>query len=204
MITVIAGVNGAGKSSVVGSSFRSAGGDYFNPDEVTRFLMSEDPALTLDEANSAAWKMGFENLKSSINNDTDYTFETTLGGNSICSLLLEAAMKDVEVKVIFVGLDSPEKHLERVAARVAKGGHNIPEDKIRARWTGAISNMMLLIPVCRAVAVYDNSNDLVNGVPSPIRVFVMDGDDFVVHPHDAIPDWSKPLATIAMKRNAGI
>lgn len=204
MITVIAGVNGAGKSSVIGSRFRSDGGDYFNPDEVTRSLMANNPSLTLEEANGVAWKMGFDLLQDAINKDQDYTFETTLGGNSICSLLLKAAKAGINIRIIFVGLDSPEKHIQRVAARVAKGGHDIPEKKIRERWYGAIANLMSLIPVCSAVAVFDNSTELVDGRPSPVRLFVMEGDDFVIPPRPDIPEWAKPLAVVAIKRNARV
>ncbi len=48
-ITVIAGVNGAGKSSVAGTALRQSGGEYFNPDEVTRAILSAAPALSEEE-----------------------------------------------------------------------------------------------------------------------------------------------------------
>jgi len=201
LITVIAGVNGAGKSSVIGSHFRAQSGDYFNPDEVTRALMAKDPAMTLDEANGKAWQMGFHNLKEAIANDCDYTFETTLGGNSICALLLDAAQKGIEVRILSVGLDSPEKHIQRVAARVSKGGHDIPEEKIRGRWHGSINNMMALIPVCKSVAVFDNSNGLVDGMPSTVRLFVMNDGHFVIPPVEPMPEWAKPLAAVALKKH---
>lgn len=201
MITVIAGVNGAGKSSVVGSRFRADGADYFNPDEVTRSLMAANPALTLEEANGLAWKKGFDFLQDAIANDYDYTFETTLGGRSICSQLLDATDKGIGVRIIFVGLDSPEKHIQRVAARVANGGHDIPEDRIRSRWIGAIHNLMTLIPVCSAIAVFDNSAELQNGKPAPVQLFAMAGKEFTIPPQTGIPEWAKPLATAAIKRN---
>lgn len=101
MITVIAGINGAGKSSIAGASVRSAGGDYFNPDEVARRLMDVDHTLALTEANALAWKMGFEQLSRAIDDELDYTFETTLGGNSICQLLHEAIDRGREVRIFF-------------------------------------------------------------------------------------------------------
>ena len=54
MINVIAGVNDAGQSSVLGQWIRAHGGDYFNPDEVTRKLMMESPGLSLNDANIQA------------------------------------------------------------------------------------------------------------------------------------------------------
>jgi predicted ABC-type ATPase len=55
-IYVLAGVNGAGKSSISGATFRQNGGDYYDPDEVARRLMAADPRLTEMDANSAAWQ----------------------------------------------------------------------------------------------------------------------------------------------------
>ncbi len=51
---VLAGVNGAGKSSIGGASLRSFGGEYYNPDEAARALMAAHPALSQVEANGAA------------------------------------------------------------------------------------------------------------------------------------------------------
>lgn len=53
-IYVFAGVNGSGKSSILGERIKSAGGSFFNPDTFTRELMAADPSLSLDEAQSAA------------------------------------------------------------------------------------------------------------------------------------------------------
>ena len=62
-ITVLAGVNGAGKSSVAGAYIRAAGGDYFNPDEFTRSLLRQNPGLDPAEANSLAWTRGKESFR---------------------------------------------------------------------------------------------------------------------------------------------
>ena len=113
MITVIAGVNGAGKSSVAGASIRLAGGEYFNPDEVARQLKSEDTSLSLYDANSKAWKIGYDQLVYAIKQNIDYIYETTLGGNSITRRLLEAIESGVQVRIFYVGLSSPELHIER-------------------------------------------------------------------------------------------
>ena len=59
-IYVLAGVNGAGKSSIGGAAFRAAGADYYNPDEAVRELKAANPALTQADANSAAWHKGVE------------------------------------------------------------------------------------------------------------------------------------------------
>lgn len=122
MITVLAGINGAGKSSILGSWIRQQQGEYFNPDEAAQWLMQQNPTLSLAQANGDAWALGRSQLQAAIAHNTTYTFETTLGGNSICQLLLSAINKGIAVNIAFCGLQSPELHIERVAQRVANGG----------------------------------------------------------------------------------
>ena len=57
-VYVIAGVNGAGKSSIGGAAFRNLGSEYFNPDEVARELMAANPGLGQTEADIVAWRQG--------------------------------------------------------------------------------------------------------------------------------------------------
>ena len=199
---MIAGVNGAGKSSIAGASIRSGGGDYFNPDEVARTLRTNTPALTETEANAAAWNLGRDQLRRAIDEDSDYIFETTLGGHTICALLHEAIDAGLEVRIFFCGLESPELHIARVAARVAKGGHAISESKIRERWVVAIQNMRGLLPRCSAARVFDNSIELDETGPMPACLFSLVGDAFDIPPIEDMPDWARPLAIVAMRRVA--
>jgi predicted ABC-type ATPase len=106
-IYVLAGVNGAGKSSIGGAAFRAAGADYYNPDEAARTWMAANPALTQADANSAAWRKGVELLTRAIGERKNFAFETTLGANTIPRLLMEAALQGIELYVWYVGLFSP-------------------------------------------------------------------------------------------------
>jgi predicted ABC-type ATPase len=200
MITVIAGVNGAGKSSILGENVRFYGGEYFNPDEVAQSILKDNPEYGIEHANSEAWALNFEQLKRAIANNEDYTFETTLGGNSITEALLNGMENGVLVRVLFCGLSSADLHIERVAARVARGGHAIPEEKIRERWSNSIHNMMLLVAKCHAVRVFDNSAPLNEGKAAPVTLFAMQDDGFTVAPLEVMPSWAKPLASSAIKR----
>src|SRR5712675_474338 len=94
-IYVIASVNGAGKSSVAGETFRQSGADYYNPDEAAGRLVTAKPSLNQTEANSAAWHEGVRLLKRSIAERLDFAFETTLGANTIPRLLKQAASEGI-------------------------------------------------------------------------------------------------------------
>jgi len=203
VITVLAGVNGAGKSSVAGANLRHNGADYFNPDEVARALRTANSGLAVTEANARAWQMGYEQLLRAIDEGRDYIFETTLGGNTICQTLHDAIGQGEEVRIFFVGLASPELHIARVAARVSRGGHPIPEAKIRERWISAIHNLMGLIPRCSAVNVFDNSAEDTGSGPHLVCLFALHGDQFISPPVDPMPAWAKPLASVAITRTLG-
>src|SRR5581483_8743614 len=133
-IHVLAGVNGAGKSSIIGATIRAKGGEYYNPDEAAREIMTANPGLGQAEANAAAWEQGRKLLERAIDQGLDFIFETTLGGNTMPALLSEAARRGVEMHVFYVGLGSVDAHIERVRQRVRAGGHDIPEADIRRRY----------------------------------------------------------------------
>ena len=90
---MIAGVNGAGKSSVVGEALRQRGADYHNPDELTRAYL--DRGLGLDEANSRAWQRGRQALIRAVDDGLDFALETTLGGRTMTDLLVRAARQNL-------------------------------------------------------------------------------------------------------------
>ncbi|MFT4179091.1 MAG: hypothetical protein QM612_06465 [Thermomonas sp.] len=203
-IFVLAGVNGAGKSSIGGTALRRAGMDWFNPDTFTRQLM-DATGSTLRDANSAAWKEGLRRLEAAIAGGTDYAFETTLGGNTIASKLREAA-RTHDIAMWFCGLDSPEHHIARVRYRVSRGGHDIPEAKIRERYVASIKNLAALLPRITQLHVYDNSIDATVGAPTPDpRLLLQMEDGQITWPTDAAtlrqtPDWAKPILEAALSR----
>lgn len=202
-IYVIAGVNGAGKSSIGGAAFRSFGGEYYNPDEAARQLIAADPGLDPTEANVAAWRQGAGLLRQAIAERLDFAFETTLGGNTVPRLLAEAAAQGIGVYVWYAGLSGPELHLQRVRSRVRHGGHNVPEDAIRRRYERSRLNLIALLPLLAALRMYDNSAeaDPADGAtPAPVLVLHTERGK-ILNPDDLprAPDWAKPIVAAALK-----
>ena len=200
MLTALAGVNGAGKSSVLGSVIRAAGDQYYNPDEITQDLLINNLRMPLGEANSTAWKIGFDQLNTAIDREERYTFETTLGGSSITEALIRAVDIGRHVTILYCGLKSPELHIERVLARVNRGGHTIPEDKIRERYVSSIHNAMRVLGTCYQFKLFDNSAPLVGAAAQPVTLFHLRGTEFITPPIDPMPEWAKPLAFVAVRR----
>jgi predicted ABC-type ATPase len=199
---VLAGVNGAGKSSIGGAAIRAAGGNYYNPDEAARELMGANPGLSQTDANAAAWEQGRKLLERAIDQQLDFTFETTLGGNTMPRLMADAASRGIEVYVFYVGLASADAHIERVRQRVRAGGHDIPEEAIRRRYRHSRLNLVQLLPALTELRVYDNSataDPAAGQAPEPVLVLHMRRGRIVGPPDLAsTPDWAKPIVAAAV------
>jgi predicted ABC-type ATPase len=201
-IYVFAGVNGSGKSSILGEFIRAQGGEFFNPDAYTRGLMESRQGLSLKEAQSQAWSFGRDCVSKAINEGNRFAFETTLGGNTISRILLNAAQGGTKVSVYYIGLDSVELNIQRVAERVAGGGRDIDEDKIRKRWHGSRQNVIRLLPYLNELLVYDNSETVVPGASPKPKLLIRISEGILHGGFDALfneffPEWAQPIAMAA-------
>ena len=202
-IYVLAGANGAGKSSIGGATLLHHGVEYFNPDEAAGRILAANPTITQEDANSAAWHEGKRLLERAITERLNFAFETTLGGNTIPALLERALRSGIEVRIWYVGLDTPELHVTRVRSRVERGGHDIPEDKIRERYHRSRLNLVRLIPRLTELYVYDNSEEAdphTGALPEPILILHLDKGK-IVNSCDfrTAPQWTKPILLAALK-----
>jgi len=207
VLYVLAGVNGAGKSSIGGHVLTREGLDWFNPDTFARELI-DATGCDQETANGHAWAEGVRRLDDAVATGRSYAFETTLGGRTIAEKI-QAAIRTHDVIIWFCGLDSPESHLRRVQARVSRGGHDIPQTKIRARYPKALRNLIALMPDLAHLSVYDNSVDVAidDDVPDPVLVLEMEAGHLVQPSATnrtallATPDWAKALVEAALSRD---
>jgi predicted ABC-type ATPase len=178
-------------------------GNGWNTSTRARRILAANPGISQTQANSAAWHEGRRLLERAIAERLDFAFETTLGGRTITALLERAASRGFEVRVWYVGLNGPELHIARVRARVAKGGHDIPEPRIRERYDASRLNLIRLLPGLSELWVYDNSREAdpdAGVAPEPMLVLhVRRGK--LVGPRDLgrTPEWAKAIVAAAMK-----
>lgn len=200
MLYVLAGVNGGGKSSLGGQVLREAGLDWFNPDDWSRALQAA--GRPREAADAEAWAEGQRRLHEAIRLGRSFAFETTLGGRSVTATLIEAA-RSHDVLIWYVGLDSVERHLARVALRVRHGGHDIPAARIRERWLRSMANLVRLVPHAAAIEVFDNSTEVPEGEPlrPPRRVARIEGGRLRWPPPEGlreVPRWAAPVVAAAL------
>jgi predicted ABC-type ATPase len=210
-IFVLAGCNGAGKSSIGGAALRASGIAFFNPDDAARRIAtvnaSRVPPLTQADINGAAWDQGRRLLQRAIDEHGGLAFETTLGGQTMTELLEQAANAGMAVHVWFAGLTDVDQHIERVRRRVARGGHDIPEARIRERFDRGRVNLIRLLPVLRGLHLYDNSieaDPALHATPRP-RLLLHCCRQRIVVPdtlrrlRDDTPHWAVPIVAAALK-----
>ena len=206
-IYVLGGTNGAGKSSIAGAMLIEQGVEYFNPDAAAALIAEANPGITLEDAQSAAWYEGRRLLERAIAERLQFAFETTLGGTTITELLERAIASGIEVRIWYVGLDSVERHIARVRARVEAGGHDIPEERIRERYIRSLLNLIRLMPKLTELRVYDNSKEAdprrTTSLSPRLLVHLDRGRLASVCELAAIPDWAKPVVLTALKISAG-
>lgn len=203
-IYVLAGVNGAGKSSIGGALFAASQVDYYNPDLAARSLLEASPGLSQAAANAGAWDVGRRGLVRALETGGTYAFETTLGARTIPDLLMKGAANGAAVYVWYAGLATPELHIQRVNERVAAGGHPIAAAKIRERFNGSRENLIRLLPHLASLRVYDNSenNDPKQGAsPTPVLILHMEGRRIRASAR-AVPQWAKPIVMAALRCDA--
>lgn len=201
VLLVLAGVNGAGKSSIGGHMMLGGAGlNWFNPDAYTRMLV--DAGMPPGEANARAWQHGVDLLDAALDSGHSHAFETTLGGSTMAGKIAAAA-RTHDVLVWYCGLSTPEQHRSRVTARVAAGGHDIPATKIRERWVQAPLNLIRLLPHLAELRVFDNSAEAAPGaaVPDPVPVLHVRAGEVLfplaLRDLERTPAWAKPIVKAA-------
>jgi predicted ABC-type ATPase len=131
-----------------------------------------------------------------------FAIETTLGGETITGLLLRALAEGIEARIWYVGLATPELHIARVRARVARGGHDIPETTIRRRFEHSRINLIRLLPQLTELRLFDNSTDVdpaAGATPAPLLVLhIVEGKIAAICDLANVPAWAKPIVAAAM------
>lgn len=156
---MVAGPNGSGKSSLYGNTDIEAFDQsvwIINPDLLTQRIQDVEK-LQLDEANVQAVRRIETWLEASIRAHQTVGVETVLSTDKYRRLVLEAKQRQFAFRLIFVMLASPDLNVQRVRLRVSKGGHDVPEAKIRKRWTRSLGQLPWYLDQADQAAIFDNS-----------------------------------------------
>lgn len=124
--------------------------DYINADEIKKYLKCSDL-----EAAQLAEKQREEHLEQM----QEFCFETVLSTERNLKLLKKARAKGYFIRCYYILTADSMINVWRVKARVESGGHNVPEDKVIARYDRALALVKDVIAICDICHIYDNSTD---------------------------------------------
>ena len=153
---IISGCNGAGKTTASYTVLPEILDckEFVNADEIARGLSPFNPESVAIEAG----RLMLKRIDELLEKGETFSIETTLATKSYINLVRRAHSKGYTVRLLFFWLNSPELALQRVAERVAKGGHNIPVPIIKRRYVLGISNLFkLFMNEVDYWTIYDNS-----------------------------------------------
>lgn len=153
---IIAGCNGAGKTTASMTVLPEvlACREFVNADEIAKGLSPFQP----EEVAIEAGRLMLERIEYLLKAHKTFAIETTLATKSYRGLVARAQKAGYRVTLLFFWLPSVQMAKDRVAFRVASGGHNIPEDVIERRYWAGIENLFnIYAPIVDVWSLYDNN-----------------------------------------------
>lgn len=182
------GTNGSGKSTLRDIDSGGKITKHIDPDAIARILNPQDPRAV----DVAAGREAIHQFKQALAEKTSFTMETTLTGNGILRRMEEAKSAGFQVQLRYVGLNSADVNVERVANRVAKGGHHIDEDVIRRRYTESQENLVKAVAICDKTLIRDNSG------AAPVTYLKIENNQLTRLSDKEAPSWIKTIEAKVM------
>ena len=152
--TIIGGINGTGKSSLTGvlKTQSTDLGIIIDVDKITA-LAGVKPI--------EGGKIALGRIRECLEKKVCFTQETTLSGHRTEVTAAEARERGYYVRLYYIGLNTPEECIKRIANRVARGGHDIGEDDVLRRFAGRWDATKKVLPHCNEARFFDNDNGFI-------------------------------------------
>lgn len=179
VLTVIAGPNGVGKSTLTASLTVAQGTPILDPDAIARSLNPQAPET------GATWagRVVLNRQNAYLRSGTSFILETTLAGSAVLRLMDEARRRGFRIHLIYIGVDDVQVLLARIAGRVLDGGHAVPEHDVRRRYVRSMRHMKEAIARADNVTLLDNVLD-----QEPQLVMTIDDGRSTIHIEN-LPSW---------------
>lgn len=164
-VIIIAGPNGAGKTTFAVEFLPQEAGCpvFINADLIAQGLSPFRP----EAAAVRAGRIVLEMISESLRRGESFAIESTLSGRGYAQMIPRWKQAGYQVVIFFLELPSVELAIQRVAMRVAQGGHGIPETVIRRRFHAGRDNFLKLYkPLADEWRHYDNAGEDPNLIAS--------------------------------------
>ena len=182
---VLAGGNGAGKSTFYERFLKPTGLPFVNADILARELFPDDP-----EGNSYEAARAVDVLRQQlVEEGRTFCFETVFSHPSKIDFVAKARAKGYEIILVYIHLELTALNVARVSQRVGEGGHSVPEDKIASRIPRTMENVKATLPLCDRCRFVDNSD-----ARQPMRFVAEYRDGVIELLRDPEPEWFRFFA----------
>ena len=154
LYTIIAGVNGCGKSSFTGS---------LSPYDKNFGTIIDTDSITAGNGGDklAGGKEAINRIETCLEKGLDFTQETTLSGSKTLRTIRKARALGYEIRLFYIAVSSAEESVNRIKNRVSKGGHDIPEETVNRRFATRYADLLKILKHCDTADFYDNENGFV-------------------------------------------
>ncbi len=153
---IIAGGNGVGKTTFARAFLQEYDYEFLNADEIAKSLSSENPGAK----KISAGKLFFQKLNEAVANNKSLLIESTLSGRYLQKLFETWERGNYQITIVFLFAESPEILIQRIAERVSKGGHFVPDEDVRRRFMRGKQNFWNIYKnLAGSWSLFYNTND---------------------------------------------
>lgn len=181
---VLAGGNGAGKSTFYKTRLEPLGVPFVNADILAKKLYPKDPEGHSYEAAKIAETM----RKQLLQEGRSFCYETVFSHHSKIDFVAQAKSMGYSIVLVFIHLDNSSLNQARVSQRVSEGGHHVPDDKVNSRIPRVLKNIKETLPLCDHCYLLDNSS-----LDNPYKRIAQTYENKVVFCVPSLPYWAKEL-----------
>jgi predicted ABC-type ATPase len=153
--TIIGGVNGVGKSSFTDVLVRKT-------DDLGLIINTDKLNAEFDGDRIEGGKKAIKLMEECLEKGLSFTQESTLSEVRTLKTIRRAIELDYHIKLYYIGVNSCEESLLRIANRVRKGGHDIPAEDVHRRYEKRFNDLAAVLPYCSEAEFWDNENGFVN------------------------------------------
>ena len=190
VLVVLAGPNGAGKSTFFADYLQGLGLLFINADHIGRMLREAEPrrapALLERRAFEEAERLRADLLELRFGFCTETVFSDPAGAK--LDFMERARASGYVTMLVFIGLASPALSLARVATRVRRGGHDIANDKLFARFPRTLRNLRAAVGIVDKAFLIDNSSST-----APYRPVAVYERGRLAALYPPLPRWTRGL-----------
>lgn len=133
---IIAGHNGAGKTTFLKEFIKHEKLKYIDADEIAKNISTDRFSLLFIKAG----KIVLKRMKKFKKERLDFVIETTLSGKIWKSIIEDFKKNNYHITIFFIYLDTPEEAVKRIGVRINKEGHYVSKDVVYRRYVRSIRN----------------------------------------------------------------